>query len=58
METILNILSLGLYSVLSKRRKAKVTVEKTKYRSDGSLKKTVSRETEFEEDEAPKISQD
>lgn len=50
LKTVLNILSLGLYSVLSKKRTMKQTVKKEKYRLDGTLKKTFERETEYEED--------
>lgn len=50
MKTILNILTLGLYSLLSKKRQLRQTVEKVKYRTDGTIKKEVTRETEYSEE--------
>lgn len=53
METILKILTFGLYGLFVKKRSLKQTTSKEKYREDGSLKKRVERSTEYEEDEAP-----
>lgn len=47
MKTIFNILTLGLYSLLSKKRQLRQTVEKVKYRTDGTIKKEVTRETDY-----------
>lgn len=51
METVLKILTFGLYSLFAKKRSLRQESEKVKYRSDGSLKKKVSRTTNYEEDE-------
>lgn len=52
-EIILSILTLGIYPLVSKGRKLKQSVEKTKYHKDGTVKKHVDRDTEYSEDEAP-----
>lgn len=52
-DIILSILTLGIYPLVSKGRTLKQSVEKTKYRKDGSIKKQVDRDTEYSEDEAP-----
>ena len=52
-EIILSILTLGIYPLVSKGRTLKQSVEKTKYRKDGSIKKHIDRDTEYSEDEAP-----
>lgn len=53
METILKILTFGLYGLFSKKRKLDQSTIKEKYRTDGTLKKRVERSTSYEEDEAP-----
>lgn len=53
METVLKILTFGLYGLFSKKRKLKQTTKKVKYRDDGTVKKDIERSTEYEEDEAP-----
>lgn len=52
-EIILSILTLGIYPLVSKGRTLKQSLEKTKYRKDGSIKKHIDRDTEYSEDEAP-----
>lgn len=52
-DIILSILTLGIYPLVSKARTLKQSVEKTKYRKDGTVKKHVGRDTEYSEDEAP-----
>lgn len=52
-EIILSILTLGIYPIVSKGRTLKQSVEKTKYRKNGSIKKHIERDTEYSEDEAP-----
>lgn len=52
-DIILSILTLGIYPLVSKGRTLKQSVEKTKYRKDGSIKKHIDRDTEYSEDEAP-----
>ena len=52
-EIILSILTLGIYPIVSKSRTLKQSVEKTKYRKDGSIKKHIDRDTEYSEDESP-----
>lgn len=52
-EIILSILTLGIYPIVSKARRLTQSVEKTKYRKDGSVKKHIDRDTEYSEDEAP-----
>ena len=51
MDIWKKILSFGLYSLFAKKRSLKQQTEKIKYRSDGSVKKQVSRTTDYEEDE-------
>lgn len=51
MKTILNILTLGLYSLLSKKKSLDQTVKKKKYRDDGTLKKEIERTTTYNEDQ-------
>lgn len=51
MKTVLNILTLGLYSLLSKRKSLKTSANKTKYRKDGTIKKTTSSSVDYSEDE-------
>lgn len=58
METVLKILTFGLYSLFAKKRSLKQETEKIKYRSDGSVKKQVSRTTEYEEDEKDTITEE
>lgn len=53
METFLKIITLGLYGLFAKKRGLKQSVKKTKFRDDGTVKKTVERDTEYSEDEAP-----
>lgn len=55
METFLKIITLGLYGLFSKKRSLNQKTEKVKYREDGTIKKQVNRETNYEEDESPKI---
>lgn len=52
-DIILSILTLGIYPLVSKGRTLKQSVEKTKYRKDGTIKKHIDRDTEYSEDEAP-----
>lgn len=52
-EIILSILTLGIYPLVSKGRRLTQSVDKTKYRKDGSIKKHINRDTEYSEDEAP-----
>lgn len=58
METVLKILTFGLYSLFAKKRSLKQDTKKTKYRSDGSVKKQVSRSTEYEEDEKDTMNEE
>lgn len=51
METILKILTLGLYGLFVKSRNGKTSVTKTVYRKDGVLKKVVDREVEYTSEE-------
>lgn len=51
METILKILTLGLYGLFVKSRNGKSAVKKTVYRKDGILKKMVEREVEYTSEE-------
>lgn len=57
METILKILTFGIYSLFAKKRSLKQETKKVKYRSDGTLKKEVSRSTDYEEDEKDTIEE-
>lgn len=52
-DIILSILTLGIYPLVSKGRTLKQSVEKTKYRKDGTIKKHIDRDTEYTEDESP-----
>lgn len=47
-ETIFKILTLGLYALFSKGRKVKQSTQKVKYRDDGSVKKSIKRDTEYD----------
>lgn len=51
-DIILSILTLGVYPLVSKGRTLKQSVEKTKYRKDGTVKKHVDRDTDYFEEEA------
>lgn len=52
MEIILKILTLGIYGLFSKRKSLDQSVQKKKYRKDGTLKKEVVRDTNYDEGEA------
>lgn len=52
-DIILSILTLGIYPLVSKGRTLKQSVEKTKYRKDGTVKKHIDRDIEYTEDESP-----
>lgn len=54
-EIILSILTLGIYPLVSKGRTLKQSVEKTKYRKDGTIKKHIDRDTEYAENESPEF---
>lgn len=58
METVLKILTFGLYSLFAKRRTLKQETEKIKYRSDGSVKKQVSRTTDYDEGEKDTMNEE
>lgn len=55
-DIILSILTLGIYPIVSKSRSLKQSVEKTKYRKDGTIKKHIDRDSEYSEDESPETS--
>lgn len=53
MDTLLKIITFGLYGLFAKKRSLKQKTEKTKYRQDGTIKKQVNRETDYAEEESP-----
>lgn len=52
MDIIFKILTFGIYGLFSKRRSLKQSVEKKLYRKDGTLRKDVVRDTDYDEGEA------
>lgn len=49
MKTILNILTLGLYSFFSKKKDYSIEKNTKKYRKDGTLKKEVTLDADYSE---------
>lgn len=58
MDIVLKILTLGLYGLFTKKRSLKQSVTKVKYREDGSVKKKIERDTEYDSDESPDVSEE
>ena len=58
MDFVLKFLTLGLYGLLTKKRSLKQTVSKKKYREDGTLKKEIIRDTDYDSEDAPEIDSD
>lgn len=56
METILKILTLGLYGLFSKSKRLEQKTSKVKYRIDGTVKKKIDRETNYGEEDSPDLS--
>lgn len=52
-KIILSVLTLGIYPLVSKARKGKFTKSTKKYRDDGTLRKDVRFEYEYDDDESP-----
>lgn len=52
MDIILKILTLGIYGLFSKRKTLDQSVEKKVYRKNGTLRKEVVRDTNYDEGEA------
>lgn len=51
MKFILNILTLGIFSLFSKAKDVDLKTTKRKYREDGTLKKEVLRDVDYSEGE-------
>lgn len=52
-KILLSVLTLGIYPIVSKGRKGKFSKTTKKYREDGSLRKDVVVNYEFDDEQSP-----